>query len=314
MKKYALILLFFVTLLNIVILHFRYNRVNNLEVVSTEKRLLPVNNIDSKAAETKKEIKDIKQQKVNDNLTVKKAKPPQNALTIIIDDIGKSFKKAKEIWDINDNITLSIIPFLKNSVKISLYAKENNLPVMLHMPMEPFKQLPNYKHFLLCNVRSIDFYQTLKENLNSIPYYLGINNHMGSKFTSDTVSMEKFFNYIDKRNLFFIDSRTYKDTVAGDIALEHRVLVGARDVFIDNTPNISEILEQLKYAEKLAIKNSYAIAIGHPNRATIEAIRIFVSNCSVPLINAKKGLEIFKSLEKKHIKEKHESSNYRYRY
>jgi polysaccharide deacetylase 2 family uncharacterized protein YibQ len=44
-------------------------------------------------------------------------------------------------------------------------------------------------------------------------------------------------------------------------------------VFIDNNNDKEYILGQLSVAEKLAHKNGYAIAIGHPKSQTYEALK-----------------------------------------
>ncbi len=221
-------------------------------------------------------------------------------ITIIIDDIGRDFKTALEIWKINKNITLSILPFLKYSKKISKYAYENNLPVMLHFPMEPI----NYKNklesfFLLTNMKDKDFYNITNKILNSIPYYEGINNHMGSKFTSDYQSLDKFFKIVRYKNVFFIDSKTSPFSIAARVSLKYGILTGVRDVFIDNKLDVSYILYQLQKLYNLAKRKEYAIAIGHPHKETIEALKIFFNTYSnIKVYPAKKGLKYFENYEK----------------
>jgi polysaccharide deacetylase 2 family uncharacterized protein YibQ len=46
----------------------------------------------------------------------------------------------------------------------------------------------------------------------------------------------------------------------------------ARDIFLDNVKSIPAIHTQLKKAVRFAKKNGYAIAIGHPYRATMQAL------------------------------------------
>ena len=221
-------------------------------------------------------------------------------LTIIIDDIGRSFNTAKKIWDINKNITLSILPFLKYSRKISEYAKENHLPAMLHFPMEPINYRTKLESFfLLTNMNSQNFYNVLNKVLNSIPYYQGINNHMGSKFTSDYKSLKKFFDIIKFKNVFFIDSITSPSSIAAKISIEEGILTGVRDIFLDNKLDVKYILNQLDKLYNLAEKKGYAIAIGHPHKETIEALKIFFKNKKdVKILSANKGLKYFSNYEK----------------
>jgi len=47
----------------------------------------------------------------------------------------------------------------------------------------------------------------------------------------------------------------------------------ARDVFLDHDGSKAAVRKQLKYAVELAKKRSYAIAIGHPHKNTIEVLQ-----------------------------------------
>ncbi len=256
------------------------------------------------------------------NLPVKKIKKVKEIinkrtnlkyLSIIIDDLGPNFQKAEKIWKINDNITLSIIPFLKDSKKISLFALEKGYHVMLHIPMEPVKNLHKKDNFLLTEMNKKEFIRKQIEIFDFLPFYEGINNHMGSRLTCNREKMELFFNHFEK-NKFFIDSKTAKCTIAGKIALSYNILSGIRDIFIDNKKEFSKILNNLKKAEKLAEKEGFAIAIGHPDRRTIQALSVFIANKNKNLVILPVivGLKKFEVYEKKHILEKeiYEGSSY----
>ena len=47
----------------------------------------------------------------------------------------------------------------------------------------------------------------------------------------------------------------------------------SRDIFIDNVQSRAYILGQLRKAVSIAKKRGYAIAIGHPHKATFDALR-----------------------------------------
>jgi polysaccharide deacetylase 2 family uncharacterized protein YibQ len=234
-------------------------------------------------------------------------------LSIIIDDIGPNLNRAKEFWKISDNITLSIIPFLRDSKKISQYAQKHHYHVMLHLPMEPYAPIENSINFLLVNMDNKTFIKKIAQFFNFLPYFEGVNNHMGSKLTCNREKMELFFKHFDK-NKFFIDSKTAKCTIAGKIAMQYNIKSGIRDFFIDNKKDFSEILDNLVKAEKLALKKGFAIAIGHPGIKTLQALSVFIADKdkNLIIIPVKYGLEIFANYEKNHITEKeiYEGSSY----
>ena len=74
--------------------------------------------------------------------------------------------------------------------------------------------------------------------------------------------------------MYFIDSRTTSQTVALQVAREYGIPSLKRDIFIDSVPNDEAYArKQLELARKTAEKKGYAIAIGHPFEATLNAIR-----------------------------------------
>ncbi|MEA2718564.1 MAG: uncharacterized protein QOJ39_428, partial [Candidatus Eremiobacteraeota bacterium] len=74
-------------------------------------------------------------------------------------------------------------------------------------------------------------------------------------------------------HVFFIDSRTGKDTVAERSASEAGVPTARRDVFLDDVADVDATESQLRRAADIAKTNGSAIAIGHPRATTLIAVR-----------------------------------------
>ncbi len=217
-------------------------------------------------------------------------------VTIIIDDIGKDIKTAIKIWEINRNITLSIIPFFKDAKKISFYAELNSLPVMLHFPMEPenFHNDRLNRYYLLTKFDKKKFIEVEEMVLKMLLYYQGINNHMGSKLTENERCMRWFFEEIKGKNLFFIDSRTTPFSVAYDTAKRVGIPAGKRDIFLDNEKDEGKILENLEKLFTLSYEKGYAIGIGHPYKSTIKALSDFLKKHPfIDIISANEGVKFY---------------------
>ena len=75
------------------------------------------------------------------------------------------------------------------------------------------------------------------------------------------------------RGYFFLDSLTDSRSVACRVAKRLGVKCYRRDVFLDNSKDQAYILRQMDVLARLALKKGRAIAIGHPSRATLEALR-----------------------------------------
>ena len=69
--------------------------------------------------------------------------------------------------------------------------------------------------------------------LGTVPHAVGVNNHQGSRATSDVALMQALMPVLRERGLFFIDSRTEAKTVAYDIAKRDGVRAASRKVFLD---------------------------------------------------------------------------------
>ena len=211
---------------------------------------------------TTKEIKNIKSKK---KLISSKGK-----LVIIIDDIDTAYQ-INAIKSLPWKITPSIFPPYKkhkNSVKLAQKAKH----YMVHLPMEALKHRFHEVETLTTKDSELQIDDKIKYIRKNFPDAKFINNHTGSKFTSDYNSVKKLFKALKKYNFEFVDSRTTPKTVVPKICENYGKIYIARDVFIDNESDVNYIKNQIKKAVKIAKQHGYAIAIGHPHVATFKAI------------------------------------------
>ena len=63
------------------------------------------------------------------------------------------------------------------------------------------------------------------------------------------------------------------ETVGQEVAKTYGVDYATRHVFLDNNNDKAYILGQLRATEKIAKKNGYAVAIGHPKSQTYVALK-----------------------------------------
>jgi polysaccharide deacetylase 2 family uncharacterized protein YibQ len=96
---------------------------------------------------------------------------------------------------------------------------------------------------------------------------------MGSSFTADHELMTVVFKELKLRGLFFLDSLTTHHSKGEIIAKEVGLPFLKRHIFIDNYDNIVEIRKQLTKIEKLSMIKGFAIAICHPRRSTLKALK-----------------------------------------
>ncbi len=191
-------------------------------------------------------------------------------LAIIIDDVSVS-SHVNAIKSLNIPLTMSFLPpskFRPNSAKLA--AKEKFY--MVHLPMEAMS-FTKEEPFTL---RVADSQYMIQQRVNKIkklfPKVKYINNHTGSKFTSDEVAVNKLIYALDKKGISFIDSRTIASTKVPKVMKNYGKKYMARDVFLDHHMEKRYVKKQIKKAIEVAKKHGTAIAIGHPHANTILAL------------------------------------------
>ncbi|MCX7770861.1 MAG: divergent polysaccharide deacetylase family protein [Proteobacteria bacterium] len=195
-------------------------------------------------------------------------------LVIVIDDIGNSLELGERVLKLQ-NVTLSIIPQLKYSLYFANRGREMKRDILVHMPMEPHS-FDKYKDgetkFLTTEMDAEEIKKLSKIYLDSVPNAIGVNNHMGSKFTEDAERLEIFLENIQGRKMFFLDSKTSINSVAGNVAEKLKMPFFVRDVFLDHELNEETISKQLDKALEIANQKGYAIVIGHPHKETLNVL------------------------------------------
>ena len=101
--------------------------------------------------------------------------------------------------------------------------------------------------------------------------------------------MNYFLEYLQKNNLFFLDSKTNNGSISKNLAAQKKVNYYARDIFLDNKRTHLAIAKQLIAAMKISFLRGKAIAIGHPYSQTYEVLKVLLPEM------AKLGVE-FQSL------------------
>lgn len=198
-------------------------------------------------------------------------------IALIIDDIGLSLSHARRFLELKIPITFSILPWLAHSSDLALEIHSQGHEIMLHQPMEPYDSSINPgPGALYVGDNSERITRILEENILSLPSAVGLNNHMGSRFTECRNQMNQALNVANKKGLFFIDSLTTNHSIGYNTAKTLHMFAASRDIFLDNRQDESAILLQLKKLKRHAIKHGRAIGIGHPFPETANAIREFV--------------------------------------
>lgn len=201
--------------------------------------------------------------------------PPRGdrpAIAIVIDDLGVDRKRSARMAKLPGPLTLAWLPYAHDLRAQTRAAHDAGHELLLHIPMEPSVQADPGPDALLVRLSRDEIQRRFTQALASFDGYVGVNNHMGSRFTADRAAMAPVLAEVQRRGLLWLDSRTSSSNVAASLAGELKMPFAGRDVFLDNVETVSAVRAQLAKTEALARHQGYAIAIGHPHDATLEAL------------------------------------------
>lgn len=191
-------------------------------------------------------------------------------IAVVIDDLGLNHALARQTIALPGPLTLSFMTYAEGLRGLAEAGRAAGHELMLHVPMEPSN--PGIDP----GPRALRLSQTpeavaanLAWGLERMSGYVGINNHMGSRFTADAAAMRPVLAELRARGLLFLDSRTAARSAGLAVARELGVPSAARDVFLDHETSEAFIRRQLAQTEAVARRQGTAIAIGHPYPQTL---------------------------------------------
>jgi polysaccharide deacetylase 2 family uncharacterized protein YibQ len=205
------------------------------------------------------------------------AMPPTGGrpmIAIVIDDMGIDKADAARVIALPGPLTIAFMSYATELPAQAQAARSAGDEIWMHIPMEPMDgETDAGPNALKVNLPPDEIRRRLDWALARLPGIVGVNNHMGSRFTQDAAGMAVVMGELRNRGLAFLDSRTIAATVASSVAGQMGVPHIDRDVFIDNDESVEAVLRQLVETEHVAERKGFALAIGHPHPTTIEALQ-----------------------------------------
>lgn len=199
--------------------------------------------------------------------------PEFSYIAIVLDDMGLNKKISNEVVELGGPLTLSFLSYAPNLIEQTTIASSKGHELMLHLPMEPLGDEDPGPGALLIDMKNMELNQRLNLALEKFPNFIGVNNHMGSRFTSNSKLMEFLISSLKKRGYLFLDSVTTSRSVALKMGRRLSAPVVARDIFLDDIDDEKEVKLRLAQTELIAKKTGTAIAIGHPRKATLRVLK-----------------------------------------
>jgi polysaccharide deacetylase 2 family uncharacterized protein YibQ len=204
--------------------------------------------------------------------------PTEKKAAVIMDDLGYSLDLLRSLASLKRPVTVSILPFATLSVESARFAHEAGLEVMLHLPLQSLFEPPNKNPagMISADMNREDIEKHVRACLAQVPWARGVNNHEGSKITEDATVMSVILEVLKSEKLFFVDSRTTRESVAIEVARQVGVPAASRQVFLDVDPQELSIKARLEELFRIAQKYGQAVGICHPKEETIRALQKYL--------------------------------------
>ncbi len=231
----------------------------------------------------------------------------QATVALIIDDWGYNREEdAQGLLDLEAPLTLSVLPGLPYSARFAREATPLVLPsdrrgptpagrrvpalclgksgagsparrreVILHLPMEPlgYPDPDPGPYALMTGMDQAAVAGLLDRALADLPGMRGLNNHMGSAATADTLVMAVLMAELRRRGFFFVDSQTSDRSVAHAEAARAGVPVLRNRIFLDHDePEPAVVRQRLATLVEAARTRGFAVGIGHPHAVTAHVL------------------------------------------
>ena len=194
-------------------------------------------------------------------------------IAVVIDDVGLDRPRSRRAVALPAPVTIALMAYADDARAQAAVVRRYGHELIVHLPMEPENGSENPgPNALLSGLSEAEFARRLEWNLTQFAGYVGVNNHMGSKLTSDPAALAPVMAALKQRGLMFLDSRTTGETQALALARRYGVPAVERNVFIDHDTSPIAVRTALVRVEDLARQNGFAIAIGHPKDVTLDAL------------------------------------------
>ena len=230
-------------------------------------------------------------------------KPPyfgeEPVIAIVIDDMGISHARTKDISTLHAPITSSFLTYGTKLDAQVAKARAAGHEIIAHVPMQAKSNVDVAPDVLTIKMTPEEISRNFTAMLDKFQDIKGVNNHMGSLFTEHADKLAPVMEILGRRGLYFLDSKTSPKSVGRQVAGQYNVAYAHRHVFLDNVNEVEYVNKQLALTERIARRNGYAVAIGHPKSATYQALKAWLPGLKAKQIRLLPLSEVVKVLNPK---------------
>jgi polysaccharide deacetylase 2 family uncharacterized protein YibQ len=194
-------------------------------------------------------------------------------IVLILDDVGFDHQPLSSAMAIDPNVNFAVLPNGMRSIEFASTLHARGFELLCHLPMEPegFPRVSPGDGAVLMSMSDAQIATATRTNIDAIRFARGVNNHMGSRATADRRVMTDVLGALPK-GMYFIDSKTTGNSIAGSLARTMRVKTASRNVFLDDVQDVAAIRHQLAELADTAATRGVSVGIGHMYPSTIQVL------------------------------------------
>jgi len=197
-------------------------------------------------------------------------------IALIITDLGlRARTTQRAIAQLPHQISFAFSPYGTRLSEWADASRASGHELLISVPMEPssYPQDDPGPLALMTSQSVRDNLNLLRSSLGSMTGYVGVVNHMGSRFTTTQGQIQPIIEELAARGLMIVDARTSRQSLAASLGRTAGMPVALNDSDIDREPRAADIRARLDDLEATARKNRAAIGIGRAFPVTITAIQ-----------------------------------------
>lgn len=203
--------------------------------------------------------------------------PSRARVAVVLDDLGRDVnvvsRLSRALAAAGDaQISWAVLPFEDRTSAVVEALRGHGAELLLHLPMDPQGREDPGPGALTLEMRRSELVAATAAALAAVPGAVGVNNHMGSRLSSDREAMTAILGEVRREGRYFLDSRTAATSVGFAVARELGIPAAERDLFLDDDPRPEAIRSQFAKLLELARARGAAIGIGHPHPATVAVL------------------------------------------
>jgi polysaccharide deacetylase 2 family uncharacterized protein YibQ len=196
-------------------------------------------------------------------------------ISIIVGNLGLSGAATEgAIQRLPGAVTLSFSPYARGLDNWIALARAAGHEVLLDLPMEPinFPASDPGPDTLLTSLTAEQNRTRLHSLLGRVSGYVGVVNHMGSRFTTSAPHLRPILTELRDRGLMFIDSRSSLRSVAARTASDLKLPRAINNRFIDAEASRTAIDARLTELERIARLSGFAVGISQAFPVTLDRL------------------------------------------